>query len=775
MSKNLLLDLKYILNQPFEHSDITAGCENEFQVAVEGDNENVDLPDKIINSKFYNNLKRRVKAGDSPSKLLRDLEALLSSHINLWENSWVRIEESRLTKEALSVFKRDLLKDKNDPKQGFRSDISNFFYYKDSKTFIRIPVSYLLKIALIDLFSHFFESDIYLERLILYLSKNFLNDNTSPEVTSFYISENVEDIGLDLAKETGKRFLFIQLLIFYANHKFGLIENNQKVYLYNSPLTPEKQKKINSLIPDELYRELFISPCLSGWDRGEEKKVYMYLCHSVLSKSKLNTLKKLKDGGFIKTNLVVLPDTSNTCLANNGTHISIGSKKISNLLSDKDSKFNHIHEKYYGDLAIKIVEHFLPLFPGIYSASPYRLSFKEMHPEVATGFLAHELDFTFLRMIWRRWQKKARMIFFNRVITPTGLDLLDDWIAKILNLKGDYVPDYRLIDYFVTLMSTDNVPALNGELDNQNLLKEELESMGIFNKDMAFYTLFRLRNYSKYGFSGFESRYYSNFSSINQDLRHALNLKIIITALAYKYIIKGELLHNDIPDTPTTESERRQIFFCSAIGIPTFYVRVHTENNFLKRILSYTSNSRYSRRYNGYVRVYLKEYLKALIKIIEQDAKEILLNPCYREALYDCKERIEDDNQRAHKRIINEVLKDNGKSSPLDIPAHEFNSNLEEFYRIHLRNKHIKEGIEALKEDATKISLYTLPDELKRNIDLNSIKDQIESLGNKLLSETLTLNEIKTFASIILSDFFNQIYKEKQKEEEGLEYATSIR
>ena len=56
---------------------------------------------------------------------------------------------------------------------------------------------------------------------------------------------------------------------------------------------------------------------------------------------------------------------------------------------------------------VKIVEHFLPLFVGTYSAAPYRLDFDDFHPENALGFLPHELDYTHLRMLWRRWRKKA--------------------------------------------------------------------------------------------------------------------------------------------------------------------------------------------------------------------------------------------------------------------------------------------------------------------------------------------------------------------------------
>lgn len=761
MSKNFPGDLKYLLKTPFVPDDLTCGCENEFQVAVKGNPKNVDLPSKIINSRYYQNLIRRVKAGDTPSKILKDLETLVfSNNSEIWENSWVRIEFDKLSEKAKRVFYQDLLIDKSNPSLGYRTDKENFFFYKDKKCYIRIPVSYLLKLVLVDFYSFFSNKNPELDDFVCSLTKSFINDNTSPEVTSFYISKDENDIGYDVAKENGKRFLFIQLLIYYANHNLGLIENNQYVYLYNSPNTPIRQKRINALIPDELYRELFISPCLSGWDKGEEKKNYMILCHSVLSRSKLNTLKKLKDAGFIRSNLVLIPDTSNTCLANNGTHISIGSKQITDLLESNCNELNRIQEKYYGDLVIKIVEHFLPLFPGIYSGSPYRIAFQELHPELATGFLAHELDFTHLRMIWRRWQKKANLKRFHRIISPSGFDFLDQLLSRIFRLKGDYVCDYRLIDYFIALMSTENSPAFNGEIGNQEYLKKELQSLGIFHKDMAFYCLYRMRSYEKNGFSGFEGRYYSNFESLFDDLKNALNLQALITALAYKYFINNQIAHFDIPDAPFNESERRQIFFCSAIGIPTFYVSIHTQNNFLKRILSYTKNTRLSRRYPGYVRVYLKEYLNALIKIIENDGGELLKLEPFKQALEDCKERINNEKLRTDFKLIKKLLDLYRKKNPIDIPAEEFNYQLENYYRNELRIKTINEGVEALIEDIDKIDFKILPEDFVI-ANRESLKSFIKELAEKLISDTLTQKELYAFLSLILSQFYVEI-KERQ-------------
>ncbi|HPU30216.1 MAG TPA: hypothetical protein PLM71_07835 [Syntrophorhabdaceae bacterium] len=206
-------------------------------------------------------------------------------------------------------------------------------------------------------------------------------------------------MGRVVAKEKALRYLFSQLLIMYANKKFGLIESGQEVMVYLSPHTPIRQKRLNDIISDSFYRELFMNPCLSGWNEGKTKHSYMHLCHEVLSRSQLNGVAKLRDAGIIINNLVVLPNISNASLANNGTHVSMGSQMLLRMLSDPTSGFTHVHEKYVSDLVVKIVEHFLPLFVCIYSASPYRIDFWDFHPEKVLSFLPHELDYTHLRML----------------------------------------------------------------------------------------------------------------------------------------------------------------------------------------------------------------------------------------------------------------------------------------------------------------------------------------------------------------------------------------
>jgi hypothetical protein len=305
------------------------------------------------------------------------------------------------------------------------------------------------------------------------MMEHFLNDNTSPETFSFYPAVLNEDngYGFAAATETAIRYLLIQLLTIYANDRFRLTKNGQNAMVYFAPHPPVRQKELNDIIPDSFYREIFMSPCLSGWERGEEKYQYMQLCHQVLSRSGLNTISKLREAGITFGHLAYLRNISNVSLANNGTHISLGSRRITSMMRNHASGFGQKEEKYAGDLVIKIMEHFLPLFVGTYSAAPCRIGFQDFHPESALGFLPHELDFTHLRMIWRRWKKKADIRILGWSCTPTGMTPFDIFLEKTFRVRGDYVPDYRLVDYFACLMSTDESPALNGIMENTLSLK----------------------------------------------------------------------------------------------------------------------------------------------------------------------------------------------------------------------------------------------------------------------------------------------------------------
>jgi len=737
---------------PFAPADTTAGSESEMQTIVMGKKTDVDLPLVIEQSNYLANIRRRAKSGDASTKIMTDLEQYLNANSeDKWENSWVRFPRKKLSKYAEEVLQHDLSADKDYPAKGKRADIDRFLHQQNSEDFVRMPVSYLLKLSLAEIIGSSHQTDPLISRTGLKVMANFLNDNTSPETSSFYVVSmpSATGIGENVAKEMAIRYLLGQILIMYANKKFSLQENGQEALMFFSPHPPVRQKALSNCISDSFYRELFMNPCLSGWNKGEEKYEYMHLCHRVLSRSQFNAVLKLREAGIITTNLVSLPNLSNISLANNGTHVSMGSLKLSSLLSDSSSGYTRYHEKYLGDLVVKIVEHFLPLFVGTYTAAPYRLDFKDFHPENALGFLPHELDYTHLRMLWRRWQKKADLNIFGIPLTPFGPRGLDHLVSSTFQLKGDFVPDFRLIDYLVAILSTEKSPALNGKLNNSQQLKQDLADLGVFDTKMSLYLFDKLREFDNMGFSGFEGRHYSLFDSFMPDMSQAVSLQNLIYLLAFKYVATGQISHESIPDDPFIESERRQVIFGSAIGIPTFFVHKNTGNTFLKSIIEKTQRVRSSSRYSGYNRIYNSEYRRALLELLRDDAADLIEMLGMRETIRDLELRInEPDHFAASGKLTHGILNQVNAKSPMTLPADTFNQATEKYYRTGLRNQHIDESLNILCKDIIKLDraesvisqeMRSLLHSILKESDLPSFlkRAHVEVMQGKAKTETL--------------------------------------
>ena len=405
-------DPHFVESLPFSSDDTTAGSESELQAAVIGQADQVDLPLQIRQSSFYANIINEFSTNSNSRRTLNDLDSLLTDNPeNVWENSWVRIPLRNLNTFALRVVAQDLRSKRGDPNSGLRNDVQKFLIRESSREkILRVPISYLLKLTLAQLVGSQERMPKSIFLTAQSLMDHFVNDNCSPETISFYVSSvsPQSGIGFAVAREKSKRFLLTHVLLSYANECFNLAGTDQKAIAYFSPHSPTRQRKLNDCISDSFYRELFTSPCLSGWNDGENKHKYMHLCHKVLSRSQLNAIIKLRDARINTNNLIVLPNTSNISLSNNGTHVSLGSIRLKQALEDPSSGISAIEEKYYGDLVIKLVEHFLPLFVGTYTAAPFRHSFSDFHPEKVLGFLPHELDSTHLRFLWTNWKQKAK-------------------------------------------------------------------------------------------------------------------------------------------------------------------------------------------------------------------------------------------------------------------------------------------------------------------------------------------------------------------------------
>ena len=738
---------------PFAPGDVTAGSEDELQAVVVGSNDACDLPITIRDSRFLKNIARRSSSGEAPHKTYLELQQFLSDSEQVWENSWIRFPERRLSPHALHTFLADLKIGERGQLKRHRADSVKFTFMQNGETWLRVPISYALKLALADLSGtqpHMPESmRLEAKRLL----RHFSNDNTSPETTSFHVVTPSEAVlvGDTVARESARRFLFTSLLMSWANLRFGLLEAGQRGLVYHAPHPPVRQTELSSWISDSFYRELFMSPCLSGWDDGEAKADYMHLCHQVLSRSQLNAVAKLREAGIIANNLIVLPSLSNVSLANNGIHVTLGSRSLTRAISQGPEAERE--EKRLGDLAIKIFEHFLPLFVGTYSAAPYRIDFAEFHPEKLLSFLPHELDFKHLRLMWREWKEKANMRILGRTFTPYGPHGMDSFFARVFRLRGDLVPDYRLLNYPVAWLATEQASALDGEQGNVKRLVAELDQLGIVDRRLAFYMPLRLREFSRMGFSGFEGRYYSLFPTFGRDMALATSLQQMLLMTAYQFALDGSIRAEDIPDDPTSESERRQPFFFAAAGLPAFYVHKRSRNELLKKILRHCGSTRSSLRHPDYLRVPISDFRGALLAWLTENARETIAQAQAELVMVELRFWLADKTQQAHSRLVSGIMEQSGARDALKLSSREFNRLAEHHYRETLRRENLREAFEQLREDAQALAKSEHPDLgaiVRHSVRVQDPVRFLDSIGERLVADRLTEQEAAAVLNLLL-------------------------
>ncbi|MGA2902298.1 MAG: hypothetical protein ABSD98_00585 [Candidatus Korobacteraceae bacterium] len=737
---------------PFGVGDATAGSEDELQAVVVGSSGDCDLPLSVRESRFFRNIARRSASGEAPRRTLTELEAFLSDTREVWENSWIRFPESRLSKRALQILQSDLQVARNGSSSE-RSDALRFRFTRNGEPWLRIPISYALKLSLADLVGMQPHMPQAMQAEASRLMRHFLNDNTSPETTSFHIvaGERTRSLGEQTARETARRFLFTSLLMSWANLRFGLLESGQRALVYHAPLPSVHQEELSSCISDSFYRELFMSPCLSGWSDGEEKCQYMHLCHQVLSRSQLNAVAKLREAGIIANELIVLPSLSNVSLSNNGIHISIGSRLLEGKLR---AGFDLLpgDEKRLGDLAIKIYEHFLCLFVGTYTAAPYRFGFNQFHPERLLSFLPHELDFTHLRLLWREWKEKAKLSVCGHPVTPYGPGWLDGMMARLFRLQGDCVPDARLLTYPVAWLGSEHSSALDGTAGNIGRLSSELDELGIVDQRMSFYMPLRLRERQRDGYAGFEARYYSLFPSYDGDMAAAANLQQFFLAFAYKLALQGEISHHQIPDDPTSESERRQPFFFSAAGLPAFYVHRDSRNELLRMVLLNCKKTRPSRRHPKYIRIAIADYRRALLAFVQQAGSDLAEAMNLQPVLAELAERCQDEQQHASRRLEKSIAGDSAKNA-MKLEAREFNRAAEDFYRDGLRRQHLREAVAHLREDVAYLERFACDEtkiRLRHGVRIQDLARFLQDAEKRVLTDDLSLPEITALLNLML-------------------------
>ncbi|MDX2177046.1 MAG: hypothetical protein SF028_11315 [Candidatus Sumerlaeia bacterium] len=688
---------------PFTEGDLTAGCEHELQAAVFGTRDSVDLPLVIQQSNFYRNLCKRVERGDAPRSALSKLEHLLEdAGPQGWDNSWVRFPLAFLNEEARATLRADLRADKSDAASPPRGDERSFFVEReDGDHWVRVPVSYLLKLSLAQIAGGDDDLPAGLRAAVRDLQQHYLSDNSSPELTSFRVVplRASRGLGRALGTEAAKRLLLTYLLAEYANDEFRLRALGQDASVHQSASPSARQREINEAVTDSFYRELYMSPCLSGWERGEEKLEYMRLCHQVLTWSQLCATVKLRDAGIVANNLMVPPSLSTLSLANNGVHITIGSRRLSAMGRAGHPDWTPAAEKRVGDLVTKVVEHFMPLFPGVFSAAPRRIDFRQFHPELVLGYLPHELDYSHLRPLWRRWRRKADIKFLGATITPFGPRWIDAAAGTLLGLRGDFVPDARLLEYLVSPLSTPESPALDGSEGNWDRLKSDLADHGVFHKRLSLYLMFRQRFAKQHGFCGYEGRAHSLFPRFS-DLGDAASLQALLCAHATRLVATGAVAHADIPDTPEAESERRQFFFAGAIGLKSLNTRPEAGNRFLAGLLSRAADAKPSRRYPDRMKVKLAGYRRALVASLREDSADLVEQLGLGGMLDGLERRLDPaTGEGAAEQLTRGILAVAGARTPMALSAREFDEAAEQHALGLLRAAHLAEGLESLRAD----------------------------------------------------------------------------
>jgi hypothetical protein len=215
--------------------------------------------------------------------------------------------------------------------------------------------------------------------------------------------------------------------------------------------------------------------------------------------------------------------------------------------------------------------------------------------------------------------------------------------------------------------------------------------------------------------------------------------------------------HAHIPDAPSVESERRQIFFGAAIGIPTFFVHKNSANGFLEKILKKTGGIRPSHRYPGYLRVQIHEYRRALIQVIREDAADLIELMDLHDTLNDLEMRVNEPAlHSAAGRLTSAILKEVNASSPLRCNAREFNTAAERYYRTTLRQRHLDEAFGFMKQDCETLDRTqgTL-DEAERKalrviLQGNDATGFVEEAAQDVLHERADIATLKRLMNLVL-------------------------
>ena len=205
------------------------------------------------------------------------------------------------------------------------------------------------------------------------------------------------------------------------------------------------------------------------------------------------------------------------------------------------------------------------------------------------------------------------------------------------------------------------------------------------------------------------------------------------------------------------ESERRQIFFGAAIGLPTFFARRLTDNQFLKKILRKMERTRFSRRYPGYIRAHHLEYRQALIQVLKEDAAALIEAMGLTRTLDDLERRVEHpEGNSALDRLTRGILEKAGVSSPLKISGEDFNRAAERYYRDDLRKRQMEEALSVLEFETKKLDSHILCEDCfyreahKSLLGGQSAAEYLIRIKKDLLEENIPFDAVRKLIHLTL-------------------------
>jgi len=193
------------------------------------------------------------------------------------------------------------------------------------------------------------------------------------------------------------------------------------------------------------------------------------------------------------------------------------------------------------------------------------------------------------------------------------------------------------------------------------------------------------------------------------------------------------------------------------VGIPTFFVQKGTLNHLMARILGKTAGVRPSHRYPGYLRVQNHEYRKALLKLLREDAADLIEQMGMQGTIDDLQRRLDDfEHQSVAGRLTRGIMAGTKTKTPLKMPARDFNLLAEQYYRETLRRQQMEEAVGLLAETAGQLDREQaeLDNETRRAfrslLQGQSAAELLERVKTDLLADRADLSTLRRLANLIL-------------------------